>query len=86
MAEFSPFQKKVIQRYYDNRESIALQRLGELISELYLVTDEKKEDKLWARARQEMTVLNVPEKIASHVIGQRDVKILAANLQEWSKK
>jgi hypothetical protein len=38
MAEFTKFQKKVIQNYYDNREGIALQRVSELVTELYLTT------------------------------------------------
>ena len=38
MAEYSKYQQKVIKRYYDNRDSIALQRVQELVTELYLAS------------------------------------------------
>jgi len=43
MAEFTKFQQKVIRSYYDNREGIALQRVQELVTELYLATGKKRE-------------------------------------------
>ena len=33
---YSPYQQKVIQRYYDNREQMDEQRLAELVTNLYL--------------------------------------------------
>lgn len=86
MAEHSSYQKKVIQRYYDNLESASLQKLGELVSELYLETSEKKAERLWQRVGQAMAALKIPEKAAAHIMARRDVQILAANLQEWMKK
>lgn len=85
MAEHTPYQKKIIQRYYDNIDAIAVQKLGELVSELYLTVEGKKADKLWDRVRAAMTNLKVPDKLANHIVGQRDVELLAKNLQEWSK-
>ncbi len=85
MTERSDYQKKVIRRYYDNLQSIALAKLGELVSELYLVSDDAKEDRLWQRVGQAMAGLKVPDKIAGHILARRDVKILAQNLQEWTK-
>jgi hypothetical protein len=85
MAEFSSYQKKVINRYYENLQAGSLQRLGELVSELYLETSEKKTDRLWQRVAQAMTALKVPDKVALHIMSKRDVQILAADLQEWTK-
>ena len=85
MAEHSNYQKKVIQRYYDNLDTIALQKLGELVSELYLETSEKKADKLWQRVAASMSALKIPDKIAGHILSGRDVEILARNLQDWLK-
>ena len=36
VAERSKYQQKIIKNYYDNREAISLQRLSELVTELYL--------------------------------------------------
>ena len=83
MAEHSNYQKKVIQRYYDNIDTISLQKLGELVSELYMETSDKKADKLWQRVATAMSTLKIPDKIASHILSSRDVEILARNLQDW---
>jgi len=49
--DFSRFQKKVIQRYYDNRPALDEQRLAELATELYLAADKKKNQTLGIRQR-----------------------------------
>jgi hypothetical protein len=43
MAERSKHQQKIIKNYYENRDSIALQRLQELVTELYLATGKKRQ-------------------------------------------
>ncbi|MEM1304516.1 MAG: hypothetical protein AAGG46_06450, partial [Planctomycetota bacterium] len=44
--QYSKYQQKVIKNYYDNREASGLQRLGELVTELYLA-EGKKREKQW---------------------------------------
>ncbi len=34
--QYTKFQQKAIKNFYDNRESISIQRLGELVTDLYL--------------------------------------------------
>jgi len=84
--EYSNYQKKVISRYYENLDTIALTRLQELVSELYLADSEKKRTKLWERVAQAMDKLAVPEPIKRHMVTSRDVKVLARNLEEWLRK
>ena len=43
----SSYQKGVIKRYYQNKDTLASQKLGELVSELYLADSPKKLDRLW---------------------------------------
>ena len=43
MAERSKHQQKIIKNYYENRDSIAIQRLQELVTELYLATGKKRQ-------------------------------------------
>lgn len=75
--EYSNYQKKVISRYYDNREQIDEQRLGELVTSLYLATGAKQLEKLWKSAEDTMLRLGVPEKRVQHVSESRDPAILA---------
>ena len=44
MAERSKHQQKIIKNYYQNREAISLQRLSELVSELYLAEGKAHSD------------------------------------------
>ncbi len=85
MTEHSPYQKKVIGRYYDRRDEIALARLGEIVSELYLAETERKRDRLWKRAEQAMNALKVPPRLADHILQQRKPETLARNLRDWLK-
>ena len=51
MADHTPYQKKIIKRYYDNFDAIQHQRLSEMITELYLA-EGKKRDRLWTQMAQ----------------------------------
>ncbi len=74
--DYSRFQKKVIQRYYDNRDGLDGQRLSELVADLYLA-EGKKKAKLWETAKELMTRLNVPASRIEHVVTTGDAAILA---------
>ncbi len=75
--EYSNYQKKVISRYYDNREQIDEQRLGELVTSLYLATGAKQTEKLWKSAEETMLRLGVPKTRVAHVVEKRDAAVLA---------
>ena len=83
MPEHSPYQKKIIERYYDRRDEIALTRLQEIVSELVLTDSDRKRDQLWKRAAQAMKALKVPDRLAQHILDQRKPDILAKNLRDW---
>lgn len=77
MRDYSSYQKKVISRYYDNRDQIDEQRLGELVTSLYLATGEKQRAKLWTSAEESMQRLKVPAGRIEHVIASQDAALLA---------
>jgi hypothetical protein len=80
------YQADVISRYYDNLDTIMLQKLGELVSELYLADTDKKRDRLWQRVEKAIVKLKVPPMIIAHIMKKKDVEILAKNLQDWLAK
>lgn len=75
--EYSNYQKKVINRFYDNREQIDNQRLSELVTNLYLTEGKSKRDKLWKSAEETMTRLKVPKSRIEHVMKSNDPALLA---------
>ena len=81
--EYSPYQKSVISGYYNNLDTIMLQKLSELVSELYVADSQTKRDRLWNRAHKAMVKLKVPPAILDHIMQKKDVQILAKNLQDW---
>ena len=84
--EYSRHQEKVIQRYYENLDSIKLNQLQELVTELYLAQDTAKEDRLWERAEKAMRQLKIKPKIVEHIMQKRRVEVLAENVQDWLKQ
>jgi hypothetical protein len=62
-----------------------LQRLSELVTELYLADTEPKRKRLWERAEKAMGQLEIPAEIIGHIVEKRRVEILAKNLQDWLK-
>jgi len=58
--DYSSYQQSVISDYYKNLDSIMLEKLSELVSELFLAETEKKQARLWERAHKAMTNLKIP--------------------------
>ena len=81
--DYSQYQKAVISGYYGHLDTIMLQKLSELVSELYLADTQAKQDRLWQRAHKAMVKLNVPPAIINHIMEKRNVEILARNLEDW---
>lgn len=84
MSEYSDYQKKVIKRYYDNRDSNDEQKFAELVTNLYLSTG-KKQAKLWEQAEAYLIRLRVPPSRISHVLQARDPALLAEIANEIEK-
>ena len=82
--EYTRYQQKVIQRYYENRDQMDEQRLSELVANLYLA-EGKKRAKLWETAKELMGRLNVPPSRIEHVIKSGDAAILAEVVKDISQ-
>jgi hypothetical protein len=80
MAEFTKYQQKVIQRYYDHRDDIALQRVQELVTELYL-SEGKKRTKHWDSLVLHLGKLGVKPDVIAH-LRKEDKPELVAKLVE----
>lgn len=78
MAERSAHQQKIIKRYYKNRDAIMVQRLGELVSDLYLA-EGKARERIWKRVATAMEKLEIPPPRIEKLVGS-DNPTLVANL------
>ena len=85
MADFSPYQQKIIKRYYNNYDALASQRLAELVGEIYL-TEGKKRDKLWTRVADLLAKLEFPATRIEHLLAKKDPALLAGVMKELEGK
>jgi hypothetical protein len=83
--DYSEHQQNIISRYYSQLDTIMLDKLQQLVSELYLAESDAKKDRLWKRVQAAMESLKVPQPILEHIMAKRDVEVLARNLQDWLK-
>lgn len=83
MAHFSAHQKKLIENYYDRRHVIMLNKLGDIVTELFLADSDPKRDRLWKRASQAMEQLDISEAERRQVLKTRRAEDLARRLREW---
>jgi len=83
--EYSRYQKKIINRYYQHKDTILVSRLQELASELYLA-EGKQADQLWTRAERALNGLEteppLPETRVKAVLDARDPAKLAELLND----
>jgi hypothetical protein len=85
MADYSPYQQKIIKRYYDNFDGIQHQRLSELATDLFLA-EGKKRDRLWKQVGEALTKLKFPESRIAHLLEKRDPALLPGILKELEGK
>lgn len=81
MQDFTRHQQGIIKRYYDNIDGISLQKLSELVTELYLA-EGKKREKLWKTAVATMQKLGVPQARIDLLVTKNSPEALAGLVKE----
>jgi hypothetical protein len=85
MAERTRYQDKIIKNYYQNIDAIALGRLGDLVSELYLAEGKKRET-AWKRIIAAMEKLKIPPSRIEHLRKQDKPELVAKLVSELMNK
>jgi len=85
MPDYTPYQQKVIKRYYDNQATIQRQRLASLVSELFLAKG-KKRQRAWESAASALEKLGVPSSRINHLLKQDNPALLAEVVKELESK
>ena len=81
MAKRSSYQDRVIRNYYENQETILMQRLGDLVTDLFLA-EGKARTRLWKRVGEILAKLKIPESRIKHVTGSDNPTLVANLLKE----
>ena len=83
MPDYTSHQKKIINRYYDNRDEIMLTRLQEIVTDLVLADTPAQRKRLWSRASKAMDALKVPREQRDRIIARDDPEFLARKVRTW---
>ena len=85
MPKRSRYQQRVIKDYYQNQDAIMVQRLSELVTDLYLA-EGKARAKLWERAAGAMEKLKVPAPQIEKITNSDNPTLLANIVQQLLEK
>jgi hypothetical protein len=85
VAHYSKYQQNIIRNYYENRDTIALQRVQELVTELYL-SEGKKRAKHWEQLASHLAKLGVKQSQIEHVVAQDNPELVAKMVQKLIEK
>lgn len=78
-------QQKIIKNYYENREAISLQRLSELVTELYLA-EGKARQRQWKYIRAALEKLKIPPTQIDQLVKQDNPALVAKLVEELLAK
>jgi hypothetical protein len=85
MAKRSSYQQRVIKNYYKNRDAIMLQRLGEMVTDLYLAEGPER-TRLWKRVAGALENLKVSQSRIDHIVQSDNPSLLASFLKGFNQQ
>jgi hypothetical protein len=78
----SSYQKGIIKRYYENKEDISAQKLGEIVSDLYLEENDAKAKRKWESAKTALLSLGANAARVEKIVAERNLQALAKLVEE----
>jgi len=85
MAKRSKYQDGIIRNYYKNQGAILVQRLGELVTDLYLA-EGKARVRIWKRVTTTLEKLEIPPARIKRLVLSDNPALVATLLEELLNK
>jgi len=85
MAKRSKYQDGIIRNYYKNQGAILVQRLGELVTDLYLA-EGKARVRIWKRVTTTLEKLEIPPARIKRLVHSDNPALVASLLEELLNK
>ena len=79
---YTKYQQKAIRNFYDNKDLRLVQKLGELVSNLYLETSEKKIETGWKKIKKMLTDLKVHPGEVEYLTKDKSLSTISKKLDE----
>ncbi|MEX2316210.1 MAG: hypothetical protein WD669_03595 [Pirellulales bacterium] len=83
--KYTKHQQKIIKNYYENRDAISLQRLSELVTELFLA-EGKNRERQWKYIVGVLEKIGLPPDRIEHLRKKDDPRLLAKLVEELMSK
>jgi ABC-type nitrate/sulfonate/bicarbonate transport system substrate-binding protein len=78
----SGYQKGIVKRYYEHQDDRCSQKLGEIVSDLYLETNPAKVKRLWESADAALRGMGANPARTSKIIAEKNLPALAKLVEE----
>ncbi len=79
---YTQYQRNVIRNFYENKDLRLIQKLGELVSNLYLETSEKKRESGWKRIKKMLIDLKVHPNEVEYLTKDKNLSVISKKLGE----
>ncbi len=79
---YTGYQRKVIKNFYENKDLRLIQKLGELVSNLYVETSEKKKETGWKRIKKMLTDLKVHPHEVEYLTKDKNLSMISKKLAD----
>ncbi len=79
---YTPYQQKIIRNFYENKDLRLIQKLGDLVSDLYIETNEKKKDSGWKKIKDILTDLKVHPNEVEFLTKDKNLAVISKKLAE----
>ncbi|MBI2472194.1 MAG: hypothetical protein HYV59_13305 [Planctomycetes bacterium] len=79
---YTPYQQKVIRNFYDNKDLRLIQKLGELVSNLYIETNGKKLESGWKKIKEILIDLKVHPNEVEFLTKDKNLAVISKKLAE----
>lgn len=79
---YTEYQKKVIRNFYENKDLRLIQKLGELVSDMYLETNEKKRESGWKKIQKMLVDLKVHPNEIEFLTKDKNLTVISRKLAE----
>ncbi|MCR4321235.1 MAG: hypothetical protein NUV74_12980 [Candidatus Brocadiaceae bacterium] len=79
---YTTYQQKVIRRFYENKDLRLIQKLGELVSNLYVETNEKKRESGWKKIKEILIDLKVHPHEVEFLTKDKNLVVISKKLAE----
>ena len=79
---YTKYQQKAIRNFYDNKDLRLVQKLGELVSNLYLETSDKKIETGWKKVKKMLTDLKVHPGEVEDLTKDKTLSLISKKLDE----